>query len=450
MREELISLFESTRVPRYTSYPTAPHFSPATGARDYSRWLGDVSADEPLSVYVHVPFCRQLCWYCGCNTKVTNRQAPVDRYLDDLCRELALVAGAMSARPPLKHLHFGGGTPSTLGPAGFSSFMDRLAGLFPFADDAELAIEVDPRFLDDEMIRSLADGGINRASFGIQSFDPAVQLAINRVQDFDLVSDRVAALRAHGIDNLSFDLLYGLPHQTVEACNDTLDKALILAPDRFAVFAYAHLPQRIRHQRLISDAALPGAIERVDQYERMRERLVAAGYQAVGIDHFAKPEDPMAEALRRGTLRRNFQGYTTDACNQLIGLGASAIGSLPGGYVQNHVDAKAYRAAIDQGVLPVARGLALSPSDLAQRDIIERLMCFGSVDLAEIARNHNRDIEELVPDPTRFASLEKVGLAARAGSRISITGDAQPFLRLLAACFDRYLQPATDRHASAF
>lgn len=449
MRPELVALFESSRVPRYTSYPTAPHFGPGVGPAEHAAWLAQLALDEPVSLYLHVPFCRQLCWYCGCTTHVAREQARIDAYTDLLAREIDLVAEHLPGRLPVAHLHWGGGTPSIVGVRAFGRLMAQLRRVFAFRDGAELAVELDPRVLEPQMVEALAAAGIDRASFGVQSFDPKVQAAINRHQPFELTRDAFLRLRTAGIRRLNADLLYGLPHQTVANCLDTVAKLVELAPDRVAVFGYAHLPRLKKHQRAIDEAALPDARARVEQHEAMGDALERAGYVRIGLDHFARPDDPMAIASVEGRLRRNFQGYTTDTAETLVGFGASAISSFPRGYVQNEVELRAWRQRVLAGSLPTARGVALRPSDLVQRAIIERIMCRGEVDLAEIAWRFGVEPAACEPDPARMAELLRHGIATRAGSRVRISDECRPLLRVLAAAFDRYLAPGAERHAVA-
>lgn len=449
MRSELRRWFESSRVPRYTSYPTAPQFGPAVDAARHAAWLAAVPVEGPVSLYLHVPFCRVLCWYCGCHTRLTRDQARIDGYRETLLQELALVGGQLGGRPALSHLHWGGGTPSVLGPAGLTRVMAAVAERFTVRADAEIAIELDPRTVDDALLDALAACGVNRASLGVQSFAPEVQRAINRVQSYAATAAVVDGLRARGIAGINLDLLYGLPHQTVADCLDTVEQAARLRPDRVAVFGYAHVPDFKRQQRLIDTAALPDAGARVAQYEAIGARLEALGYQAVGLDHFALPGDPLAQAAARGGLRRNFQGYTTDTAPVLIGLGASSISSFPQGYAQNLVDLRGWCQAVQAGRLPTARGIELSGHDRLARTLIEEIMCQGEVDLAAVARHHAVPLAACEPDPGRFADLERLGVVQREGSRIVVAPDCRPLLRVAAAAFDRYLDPAGMRHAAA-
>lgn len=445
--DQLGRLFEADRVPRYTSYPTSPHFRPDIGPGAAADWLAAVPRDQPASLYLHVPFCRQLCWYCGCTTHISRHAGRINAYAQTLARELDLVAAHLPGPVPLAHLHWGGGTPSSLGTADLAMLMRRIDERFGFTADAERAIELDPRFVSSELADCLARIGINRASFGIQSFDPAVQRAINRIQSVDMTRLALERLRGAGIGAVSFDILYGLPRQDVASVLDTVDSVAELAPGRVAVFGYAHLPALKKHQAMIPAELLPDAAQRLAQFAAITERLEAHGYVAVGLDHFARPDDPMARALDAGRLERNFQGYTTDRATTLIGVGASAIGSFREGYLQNHVDLKAWRAAIAEGRLPIARGLRLSDDDRHRRAIINRLMCEGRADLGTIADAHGAAV--IAPEPARFARLVELGIARREGDLILVPARYRPLLRLVAACFDRYLAPGQARHSLA-
>jgi oxygen-independent coproporphyrinogen-3 oxidase len=442
MTDAILLRHGEARLPRYTSYPTAPVFSPAVGAAAHARELAGLAPDEPVSLYVHVPFCRSMCWYCGCHTTITARDEPIEAYLAALHAELALVAGLVPSPLPVAALHFGGGTPTIMGPERFGRLMAALRRHVRFTADAELAIEIDPRTLTPDMIAALAEGGITRASLGVQSFDPAVQQAINRVQSIDETAAAVAGLRAAGIGRINFDLIYGLPQQTVESCRETAEAALALAPDRFAVFGYAHVPAFKKHQRLIDEAALPGGAERIAEALAIGEALVAAGYRPVGLDHFARPDDPLAEAAATGRLHRNFQGYTTDDCPSLIGLGASAIGQTRGGYVQNEVPIGRYQQAVAAGRLATARGYRLTADDRLRGEVIERLMCDLGADVGAIAARHGADAAALLDGNDRLRALVDDGVAEIAGGVVHVPARHRFLVRTVAAAFDAYLDPA--------
>ncbi len=443
--------YAARSVPRYTSYPTAPHFSGDVGHGTYARWLTDLPPEARLSVYLHVPYCRTMCHYCGCHTKAVLRPEPVSAYARTLEREIDLVGQHLGAadRRPLSHIHWGGGTPSLLDHADFSAIVKRLTALFDLEPDAEHAIELDPRTVTGDLVETLVACGVNRASLGVQDFNPHVQQAIGRVQDEALVRSVVDSLRTAGIDAINMDLMYGLPHQGVDDVIGSVDAAVRMAPSRIALFGYAHVPWMKKHQRLIDSAALPGAMERLRQAEAAADRLVARGYVAIGIDHFALPDDPLAIAAADGTLRRNFQGYTTDPADALIGLGASSIGRMPQGYSQNAPDIGGWRRAVEAGTLPVVRGRALDDDDRARADIIERLMCDFAVDAEAIFMRYRLPVAALEDADTILAPLIRDGLAERDGAILRIPPAMRSYARLVASAFDAYLQNGVGRHSVA-
>lgn len=449
MNPKLLDRYADWSLPRYTSYPTAPHFGPQVAAADYRRWLAELADDEPLSLYLHVPFCRSMCWYCGCHTTVTARDEPIARYLASLAAEVELVARALGGRRQVRHVHFGGGTPTLMKPGQFLELMGLLRSTFDLEPSSEVAIEIDPRTLEPPMVKALAAAGTTRASLGVQSFDPAVQLAINRVQSLAESAAAESALRAVGIGAINVDLIYGLPRQSVGSCVETVRKVEHLAPDRIAVFGYAHVPQFKLHQRKIDPAALPGASERNDQAEAIAAALVEAGYVRIGLDHFALPGDPLAAALSNGTLRRNFQGYTTDECETLIGLGASSIGRLPQGHVQNATLISDYQRRIAAGSPATARGRAFAPQDRLRAAVIERIMCDFRVDIDSVCRRFGALPLELSNVGQALDRLIADGVATRDGNVIAMTEVARPLVRVLAAVFDEYLGQSPVRYSRA-
>ncbi len=427
------------RLPRYTSYPTAPMFSNTIGAETYASWLAAIPQTTRTSLYLHVPFCRSMCWYCGCHTTITRRDEPIGDYVEILQQEIDLVAHRLSSSVPVHHIHFGGGTPTIVTPDAFLSLMDLLRTTFRLAPGAEVAVEIDPRTLTGTMAAALGTGGITRASLGVQSFDPDVQRAINRIQSVATTAAAVEGLRRAGIGGINFDLIYGLPLQTVRSCIDTVQQCLAMRPDRLSVFGYAHVPDFKKHQRKINEADLPDSAARYDQAEAIAEALAAAGYVRIGFDHFARPGDPMAQAQAEGRLHRNFQGYTTDACDALIGFGASAIGRLPQGYVQNEVGLGRYADHIRQGNLATAKGYALTADDRLRADLIERLMCDLSADINALCARHDMPNDILDPVLERLCRLADDGVIRLEGSRVSVPDHARLLVRTVAATFDAYL-----------
>jgi len=445
MRPELLARYADERLPRYTSYPTSPRFGPQVGEAAYRAWLAGLAPDLTGSLYLHVPFCRAMCWYCGCHTTVARRDGPVREYLGALRREIELVAQALGRRPSVGHVHFGGGTPTILDPEAFEALAALLKARFDIGPGAEIAVEIDPRTLSDGMVAALARAGTTRASLGVQSFDPAVQAAINRVQSFGQTAAAVDKLRRAGIAAVNFDLVYGLPRQTVASCLDTVERAVALRPDRLSVFGYAHVPSFKKHQQKIRDAELPDGPARLAQADAIAAALQDAGYRRIGLDHYALPHDAMALAHEHGRLRRNFQGYTTDAADFLLGFGASAIGRLPDGYVQNEVVIGRWAEAVEAGRLPVAKGYALSEDDRLRADLIERVMCDFRVDLGRVFGAHRR-----VPDLAAFpglARLEADGVIRRDGTAIEVADDARDLVRAVAAAFDAYLGTSGRSHS---
>ncbi|MBS0558732.1 MAG: oxygen-independent coproporphyrinogen III oxidase [Proteobacteria bacterium] len=449
---EAAAKYLTDRIPRYTSYPTAPHFTPSVTDADYGAWLSALPGDASLSLYLHVPFCRTLCWYCGCNTTVTRHRAPVEDYMRLLLREVAQVADRAGGRR-VAHIHWGGGTPTVAGPAAFGAAMALLRERFDVAADAEIAVEIDPRQLDAGMAAALARSGVNRASLGVQTFDPVVQKAVARVQPLDVTQACAAHLRGAGIGALNVDLLYGLPHQTVASCEESVRDALTLAPARFSVFGYAHVPTMKRHQAVIAADTLPGAAERVAQEQAIGDALARAGYVRIGLDHYARADDPLALAQQGGgrsdRLRRNFQGYTDDPAEALIGFGASAIGQLPQGYVQNAPHLRDWSERIEAGRFATVRGRALSADDRLRADIIERLMCDLWADVPGTLARHGFPADALDAEIAALAALESDGLVSNDEGVLTVPEPMRALVRRVACVFDAYLNPAAARHAVA-
>ncbi|MGB8602658.1 MAG: oxygen-independent coproporphyrinogen III oxidase [Rhizomicrobium sp.] len=439
----------SARVPRYTSYPTAPHFSAAVDAAVYADWLGRLPPGQPLSLYVHVPFCDTLCWFCGCHTSVVNHYAPVGAYLDTLLAEIELLAAKIGPDHPVTHLHWGGGSPTILSPEHIARLTGALRRHFPFTPDAEFAVEIDPRDLTDASIAAMAEAGVNRASIGVQDESATVQRAINRIQPHEVTQSAIGRLRAAGISGINIDLIYGLPHQGEAEVAATVARTLELKPQRFAVFGYAHVPHFKKHMELIRPEALAGAEARLRQYELAHRLLCAGGYVPVGLDHFSRPDDGLAKELAAGKLMRNFQGYTDDGTPALIGLGASSIGALPQGYVQNIAPVPEYRKQVEAGLLPVARGVALSDEDRLRGAIIERLMCDLAVDLDAVAAPFGKSSADFRDALERLQPLCEAGFIHHDHGRLSVPPEARFGVRLAAAAFDAYLPRGGAVHSVA-
>lgn len=432
-------------VPRYTSYPTAPQFGGAVGPAEAARWIESLPPDAALSLYVHIPFCRALCWYCGCATTIVNGQRPVASYVATLEREIESVAALVPQPHRVTHLHWGGGSPNTLTARAIEALAGHMRERFAFDPGMEFAVEIDPRFMDAERVNAFRRAGVTRVSIGVQDFDRDVQAAIHRHQPFGMTKAVVALVREAGIGSLNIDLVYGLPGQTQSSLARTLDLVLALEPDRIAAFGYAHLPDRIRHQRLIDSKTLAGPVDRLGQANRIARTLAAAGYVRIGLDHFAKPADPLASA----PVARNFQGYTTDAADALIGLGASAISRFPQGYAQNAARTPDYQQAIATRGLGTVRGLVFSDDDRIRAHVIDRLMCdftFSEGDLCD--RFGAPAAAPVIAEARLLVEQEQDGLveATADGFRLSTRG--KPFVRSICASFDAYLGQSHARHAA--
>ncbi|MCF8466866.1 MAG: oxygen-independent coproporphyrinogen III oxidase [Sneathiella sp.] len=436
-------------VPRYTSYPTAPHFTGAIDGGVYEQWLQDLDPAKPLSLYLHVPFCQKMCWYCGCHTKIVARYDPVARYAKALRAEIGLLADRLPGKFQISHVHWGGGTPTMLSSGDFTEIMALIDKRFVFTRDAEKAIEIDPRAVNVKKISALAAAGINRASLGVQDFSLKVQEAINRVQSFELTKEVTENLRAAGIEKINFDLMYGLPRQTEADVLRTVDLSHKLLPDRIALFGYAHVPWMKTHMKLIRDEDLPDSGMRVSQAELAAERLQELGYCQIGLDHFAKANDTLSLALENGALNRNFQGYTTDTADALLGVGASSIGRLPMGYVQNTVPLQGYETAVLAGQFPISKGIAVSMDDRLRGQVIERLMCDLKVDLEASARQFGADSSYFSTELAELKPYENEGLVTFQEGLLTITPKGRILVRAVCAVFDSYLKQGLARHSKA-
>ena len=438
MSSDLVVKYGDARLPRYTSYPTAPKFSDHVGPQDTIDWIRRVG-EQTVSLYLHIPFCRSMCWYCGCHTTITERDQPILDYLEVLRREIELVSQTATSPLDVREVHFGGGTPTIIEPQEFVSLMQLLGQRFRLGASTNVSVEIDPRTLTQAMADALGRSGVTRASLGVQSFDPVVQKAINRIQSEETTQQAVNRLRGNGIGRINFDLIYGLPHQTIESCIATVEASLAMLPDRFSVFGYAHVPTFKKHQRLIDETALPGPQARNDQAEAIAAALVSAGYVHIGLDHFALSEDELALAARHGTLRRNFQGYTTDQCGSLIGFGASAIGRFREGYVQNEVPPGQYARRVSEGSLPSVKGYRLTAEDRLRAEVIERLMCDFVADVAAISARHGFGPDVLMTGNERLRALADDGVIVVEEGVVKVRPEERFLVRTVASAFDAYL-----------
>jgi oxygen-independent coproporphyrinogen-3 oxidase len=441
-----LGLFD-TNVPRYTSYPTAPQFSKAVGPHQFETWLSAVAPGSKVSLYIHVPFCRRLCWFCACRTQGTQSAEPVLAYLLTLQSEIARLSQLLPAGVTLGRMHWGGGTPTLLNATMISDLAGSVTDVLPLAPGAEFSVEVDPNEIDQKRVDALSAAGMTRASIGVQDFDSTIQETIGRRQGFEITRDAVEALRATGISSLNADILFGLPHQTREKIADTVQKLLTLSPDRVALYGYAHVPWMARRQALIPSEALPPPEERLELFETARQLFEWDGYRQIGIDHFATASDGLSIAARAGKLRRNFQGYTDDPSDVLIGLGASAISRFPQGYVQNDPATGQHTRAIRAGRFSSVRGHVFTPEDHLRGRMIEMLMCDFQIDAenleAEFPGSRPR-IEALLR-----SAADQFGdaLVLRSG-KMTIAQEARALTRIIARHFDAYDMSGAG-HASA-
>jgi oxygen-independent coproporphyrinogen-3 oxidase len=441
--------------PRYTSYPTALQFREDLQPDAYQRAAAASAGardGSPLSIYVHVPFCRSPCFYCGCNKIVTSQLHRAEEYVGDLIAEIAMRSSFFDPGREVEQLHFGGGTPTYLTPAQLARVLGELRRHFRLteAPSRDYSIEIDPRTVDEAYLETLTQFGFNRISLGVQDFDAGVQAAINRVQPAALVARLLEGARALGLRSINFDLIYGLPRQALASFAATLDEVIGMRPDRLAVYGYAHMPQILKGERQIEAVDLPDARLRLSLLQLAVEKLTAAGYVYIGMDHFALPDDSLARAQREGTLHRSFQGYTTHASRDLVSVGVSAIGQVGTLYIQNQKQLPQYQMAVRRGVLPSQRGVTMTGDDLLRRDVIQQLMCHGDVDVATTEVRHGiRFAEYFRGELDRLQALVDDNLVVREPGRIRLTAAGRMLMRNVAMVFDAYARPAARDAAPA-
>jgi oxygen-independent coproporphyrinogen-3 oxidase len=430
----------STPGPRYTSYPTAPQWSDAVGVGEYRTALARVGQDDPLALYIHLPFCEKLCYYCGCNIQITgdkNRSRP---YVEQVKNEIALVAQALGARRTLTQISWGGGTPTFLSLDEMRDLHTATLAAFDLAPDAEVSIEIDPRVTSNAQLALLRAMGFNRTSLGVQDFDPKVQEAINRIQPAQMTGAMLAECHRLGFDGVNFDLIYGLPWQSLDTFTSTVDQVIAMGPDRIALYNYARLPSLLKHQVILEKFPMPSAEERVAIFTMALEKLTAAGYTTIGMDHFAKKQDSLSRAIEQGTLYRNFMGYTVKQGAHLIGVGTSAIGEVGGGFFQNIKKASDYETTIASGNLATLRGLVLSDDDLRRKWIIQNLMCRFELSADAFRKEFNGDFETLFADELAVLDpFRSDGILEGNGKRLHVTELGRLFVRNVAMVFDAYL-----------
>ncbi len=423
-------------VPRYTSYPTAAEFGPA-GEDDFLAALDSANGD--VSLYVHIPYCHEICWYCGCNTGAANRQQRLASYLEALQAEIVMVGNRLPAGARVRYIAFGGGSPNAIAPIEFVRLVDALTLAFPLVDPV-ISVELDPRTLTEPWRDVLGHVGVERASLGVQTFDPAIQQAIGRVQPVELIERATDMLRRAGVTSLNFDLMYGLPGQDLERLLSSVEMAARLGADRIALFGLAHIPSMFPRQKKIDGTALPGPRERFKMMQAGYDRLLSHGYDQVGFDHFALPGDPLSRAALSGKLHRNFQGFTDDAAPVVIGMGASAISQFPHGIYQNEKAAGRYRTMIGEGVHPTMHGIARCENDRRRGRVIEQILCHGRAAV---------DVEVLQSAMPRLQPFLDARLCHVVDGQLILTSDALPYARGIAACFDPYREKSTRKFSSA-
>ncbi|AWI84070.1 oxygen-independent coproporphyrinogen III oxidase [Alloyangia pacifica] len=441
-----LGLFDA-KVPRYTSYPTAPHFSGDVTPGDFANWIRAVPENGTVSLYLHVPFCRRLCWFCACRTQGTATLAPVESYVETLKAELDLLKRHLPRGVKLSRLHWGGGTPTLLTPELMRALIDKVAEVADFAEGAEFSVEIDPNEIDGERLDVLAAGGMNRVSIGVQDFDPEIQKTIGREQSYEVTRRAIEMVRERGIGSLNADILYGLPHQTKARITESVQKLLSLGPDRVALYGYAHVPWMAKRQQMIPSDALPTPNERFDLFETARQLFAWDGYAEIGIDHFAVPDDGLAIAQKTGKLRRNFQGYTDDTSEVLIGVGASSISRFPQGFAQNAPATSAHVAAIREGRFSTARGHTFRGEDKLRSRMIEMLMCDFRIRSEELIRDYGAS-EAMLAGLYRDANARFDGLLEITEDGLFVPVEARPLTRMVARSFDVY-ELSKAGHSSA-
>lgn len=429
--------------PRYTSYPSAHHFGELTPAT-YSDWLAALPRENSIGLYVHVPFCEQMCWFCGCNTQITKQYEPIEAYVGSLIHEIGLVGSVLGFRPKVHALHFGGGSPGILQPGTITRLFSALHLNFDILTGAEISIELDPRRVTKAKAHTYGYLGFNRVNLGVQDTQEVVQAAINRVQPMETILSAIGALRDEGLQSLGIDLIYGLPHQTSETLGRTLEDILQLKAQRISAFSYAHVPWMKKHQRLIDERALPDLGEKALQYLQIETQLADNGYVGVGIDHFATPDDGLAKALSNRTLRRNFMGYTDLPNDRLIALGASSISELDQGIAQNIPQATSYRSLVASGKLPTVRGWSYRGDDAVRREVIADLMCYFEADTSVILRRHGLSGDYFSEELAGLEEFRLAGLVTIDDGRVIFDAPLKMLVRSIAAVFDRYARTTNN------
>jgi oxygen-independent coproporphyrinogen-3 oxidase len=444
--KKILQLVPDYSVPRYTSYPTAPNFNDKINNDNYESWLKKLDKNKKISLYIHIPFCSSLCYFCACNTSVVNKYKPIENYVSLLLREIEILGEKLESKFNVSHIHFGGGTPSILKGAELWLIMQSIKKRFNILKDCKIAMEIDPRFFKQNLTIILNDCGFDRISIGVQDFSRKVQTLINRGQSFEITEETINHLRENNISNINIDLIYGLPKQTVRTFTDTLEKISILRPERISVFGYAHVPWMKKHQRLIKAKPLDNE-DRLKFYSLASNYFLSNGYEPFGIDHFAVKSSSIIQNLKNRKLHRNFQGYTEDDAEVLIGIGASSISSLPNGYVQNITQITDYIRALKKNKLPISRGYELKTEDKIYSIVIKELMCYLNVDLKQVTKRFSKDINLFSSNIKKLKPFIDAGYVEFQNFVLSIKPEARPLVRIICSVFDQYFEPKVNRYS---
>ena len=444
--KEILQLVPDYSVPRYTSYPTAPNFHDKINNDTYESWLKKLDKNKKISLYIHIPFCSSLCYFCGCHTSVVNKYKAIENYVSLLLKEIEILGEKLESKFNVSHIHFGGGTPSILKGAELWLIMQSIKKRFNILKDCKIAMEIDPRFFKQNLTIILNDCGFDRISIGVQDFSQNVQTLINRKQSFEITNETVKHLRENNISNINIDLIYGLPKQTVQTFADTLEKISILRPERISAFGYAYVPWMKKQQRLIKDKPLNNE-DRLKFYRLASNYFLSNGYKAFGIDHYAEKSSSIIQNLKNRKLQRNFQGYTEDDAEVLIGIGASSISSLPDGYVQNIAKIADYIKTLKKNKLPISRGYRLKTEDKMYSIVIKELMCYLNVDLKQVSKKFSKDINLFSTNIKKLKPFIDTGYLDFQNFTLSIKPEARPLVRIICSVFDQYFEPKTNRYS---
>ena len=444
--KKILQLVPDYSVPRYTSYPTAPNFNDKINNDNYESWLKKLDKNKKISLYIHIPFCSSLCYFCACNTSVVNKYKPIENYVNLLLREIEILGEKLESKFNVSHIHFGGGTPSILKGAELWLIMQSIKKRFNILKDCKIAMEIDPRFFKQNLTIILNDCGFDRISIGVQDFSRKVQTLINRGQSFEITEETINHLRENNISNINIDLIYGLPKQTVRTFTDTLEKISILRPERISAFGYAHVPWMKKHQRLIKAKPLDNE-NRLKFYSLASNYFLSNGYEPFGIDHFAVKSSSIIQNLKNRKLHRNFQGYTEDDAEVLIGIGASSISSLPNGYVQNIAKITDYMRSLKKNKLPISRGYELKTKDKIYSNVIKELMCYLNVDLKQVTKKFSKDINLFSSNIKKLKPFIDAGYVEFQNFVLSIKPEARPLVRIICSVFDQYFEPKVNRYS---